>query len=35
MTDSDALLTIFFLIIVISLLLMPPGPGTPLKMPVK
>ena len=35
MTDPDAILMIFFLIIVISLLLMPPGPGTPLKMPVR
>jgi hypothetical protein len=35
MSDSDAILMIFFLIIVITLILMPPGPGTPLKAKVR
>jgi len=31
LSDTDAIQMIFLLVIVISLLLMPPGPGTPLK----
>lgn len=32
---GDLILMVFFLIIVITLLLTPPGPGTPLKSPVQ
>jgi hypothetical protein len=35
MIDPDVLLMVFFLTLVIALLLMPPGPGTPLKCPIK
>ena len=31
LSDTDAIQMIFLLVIVIFLLLMPPGPGTPLK----
>jgi len=32
---GDLILIVFFLIIAITLLLMPPGPGTPLKSPAR
>jgi hypothetical protein len=35
MIDPDFLLMLFFLTIVITLLLMPPDPGTPLRAPTR
>jgi hypothetical protein len=34
MTDSDILTVAVILLIVIAVLLLPPGPGTPLRSPV-
>lgn len=34
MTDSDVLTLAVILLIVIAVLLLPPGPGTPLRSPV-
>ena len=34
MTDSDLIILFVILIAVIAALLMPPGPGTPLRAPV-
>jgi hypothetical protein len=35
MTDSDAVLVLILLTVVIIALLAPPGPGTPLRSPVR
>ena len=35
MIDPDFLLVVFFLTLVVALLMMPPGPGTPLKSPTR
>ena len=35
MFDPDSGLLVFLLILVIALLIFPPGPGTPLKSPVR
>ncbi len=35
MFDSDALSILLLLLVVISLFLVPPGPGTPLRAPVR
>ena len=35
MTDSDSVLVVILLIVVLLALLAPPGPGTPLRSPVR
>jgi hypothetical protein len=32
---ADLITIVFLLVVVITLLLMPPGPGTPLRMPTR